>query len=174
MEAQPRRQILVIQFTLHYPADLLKDWKSGRIHRKWYEEDMGTFCERDLQNADGQCRKGYHFGEWFAVRHFRKQGYEVLPPKYLHPTRERSVRKATTELGEPAVAFLMQKRKFGTELRKSPRPDLLVFNLNPKIFFFVEVKRDTDRLSSAQRQFFPMIEKMLGCEVQIANVKVLA
>ena len=160
--------------TLRYPAELLRDWKLGRVHRKWYRQDTATFCERDLQNAERQCCKGYHFGEWLAVRHFRKLGYEVLPPKYLHPTRVRAVKKATKILGKPVVAFLMQKRRFGAKFRKSPRPDLLVFRSNPKTFFFVEVKRDADRLSSSQRQFFPMIEKKLGCEVRIVSVKALA
>ena len=83
------------------------------------------------------------------------------------------MRRATEVLGKPYVAFLTQKRRFGAGLRKSPRPDLFVFKLNPKVFFFVEVKRGADRLSLAQKQFSPVIEKHLGCEVKIANVKVL-
>lgn len=159
------------EITIYYPVQLLREWKLGRLHRKWYECDRATFCERDLKNADGQHRRGYHFGECFMIRHFREQGYEVLPPKYLHPTRPEARQKAIKVLGEAGVAFLMQKKRFGGKLRKSPRPDLLVFKSNPKTFFFVEVKRDADKLSSAQRQFFPMIEAKLGCEVRIVHLR---
>src|SRR5579863_136029 len=120
------------QENLYYPTELLREWKLGRLHRKWYESDIETFCELDLRNAEGQCRRGYHFGEWFMIRHYREQGYEVLPPKYLHPTRPEARKKATWVLGEAGVAFLMQKRSFDSKLRKSPRPDLLVFKSNPK------------------------------------------
>lgn len=159
------------EITFPYPPELLRDWKLGRLHRKWYRRDRGTFCELDLSNAEDQCHRGYHFGEWFMIRHFREQGYEVLPPKYLHPTRPDARQKAIEVLGTAGVAFLMQKRRFGAKLRKSPRPDLFVFKSNLKSFFFVEVKRDTDRLSSAQRTFFPMIEDKLGCEVRIVQLK---
>ncbi len=88
-------------------------------------------------------------------------------------TRERARQKATEVLGKPAVEFLVRKRRFAGELRKSPRPDLMVFKTNPKELFFVEVKRDDDRLSAAQRRFFPMIEKRLSCKVRIVHLKPL-
>lgn len=119
---------------------------------------------------EGQHESGYHFGEWFTVRYFLRQGYEVLPPKYLLPSRVRAKRKATKILSEAGVAFLLRKRRFGgSKPRGSPRPDLLVFK-NSKEFFFVEVKRDGDRLSSAQKQFFPMIERRFGCDVKVAKL----
>jgi VRR-NUC domain len=153
--------------TIHYRAESLRNWKLGRLHRKWYRSHSATFSERDLSNAEGQCHTGKHFAEWLIARHFLRQGYEVLLPKYLHATRPIAARKAAELLGEANVAFLKRKRKFGPKLRNSPRPDLLVFKSNPKTFFFVEVKRDADKLSSAQRQFFPMVEEKLGCEVRI-------
>ena len=160
------------KITLHYRMELLRDWKLGRLHLKWYKRDRATFCDRDLSNAENQCKYGWHFGEWFMARHFLRQGYCVLPEKYLSPTRPRALRKATEILGEAGVAFLNRERRFGgSKLRWSPHPDLLVFKSNSKIFFFVEVKRDRDRLSNAQKQFFPMIEEKLGSEVRIAHLK---
>jgi hypothetical protein len=163
--------LIMTEETRHYRPELLRDWKLGRLHRKWYKRDKTTFCRRDLENTKGQHRKGYHFGEWLMIRYYRRQGYQVLPPKYLHPTRERARRRAVEFLRKEAVDFLLQEMKFGGRLRKSPRPDLLVFKSNPRKFFFVEVKRDNDRLSAAQRRFFPMIEKKLGCEVRIVHLK---
>lgn len=155
----------------YYRPELLRDWKFGRLHLKWQRHDRNTFSERDLSNAKGQYRKGYHFGEWFVARHFLGQGYEVLTPKYLHPTRPEKLSKATEILGKAGVAFLKRRRKLGgSKLRKSPRPDLLVFKSQPKTFFFVEVKRDGDKLSSAQKRFFPMIERKFCCEVEIVKL----
>jgi len=159
------------EITIYYPPERLRDWKLGRVHRNWYMRDRATFSQRDLSNAEGQHHRGYHFGEWFTARHFLRQGYGVLTEKYLSPTRPDKQRKAMEILGEAGVAFLMRERRFGSKLRWSPHPDLLIFKSKAKSFFFVEVKMDADRLSSAQRQFFPMVEKRLRCEVRIVHLK---
>jgi VRR-NUC domain len=159
------------QITLYYRIQLLRDWKSGRVHRKWYRRDMATFCERDLSNAEGQYKRGLHFGEWLLARCFLRRGFHVLPEKYLSPTRPRALQKATEVFGKDHVAFLLCERRFGSNMRTSPRPDLLVFKSGLKTFFFVEVKRDNDKLSSEQRQFFPMIEEELSCEVRIVYLQ---
>lgn len=68
----------------------------------------------------------------------------------------------------------MRKRRFGTaKFQKSPYPDLLVFKPNQKAYsyFFAEVKRNADRLSKTQRQFFLMIEKQLKREVRIIKLE---
>lgn len=162
------------KITIYYPAERLREWKLGRLHLKWYRRDQATFCERDLSNAENQCRlgNGWHFGEWFVARYYLRRGYHVLPEKYLLPSHARALQKATELLSQDGVDFLRRERRFdGSELRESPRPDLLIFKSNPKVFFFVEVKSGTDRLSSAQKQFFPMIEKHLNCEVRIVHLK---
>jgi len=161
------------ELTLCYPAELLGDWKLGRLHPIWYRRDMATFCELDFSNAKSQFFRGLHFGEWFIARYFLRKGYRVLPEKYLNQKRPRALRKATEILGEAGVSYLKRIRRFGgSELRTSPRPDLLVYKSNLKTFFFVEVKRDADRLSRAQRQVFPMIEVRLGCKVIIVKLTV--
>jgi len=161
------------EIILHYRTELLREWKLGRVHRKWYRRDRTTFCERDLSNAENQCQYGWHFGEWFMARHFLRQGYCALPEKYLSSTRPRALQRATEVLGEAGVAFLLRERRFGSKLRWSPHPDLLVFKSNLKTFFFVEVKRIPDRLSIEQKQFFPMIEQKLSCEVRVVYLKAL-
>jgi hypothetical protein len=161
------------EITLHYPVELLKDWKLGRLHPIWYRRDMATFCKLDLSNAKNQCRRGFHFGEWFIARHFLRAGYCVLPEKYLNQKRPRALQKATDVLGEDGISYLKRMRRFGgSKLQTSPRPDLLVYKSNLTDFFFVEVKRDADRLSRAQRQFFPMIEEKLGCKVIVVKLTI--
>jgi hypothetical protein len=159
------------EITLYYPAERLRSWKLGRVHRNWYRRDRATFCERDLLNAEGQCHRGYHFGEWFIARHFLRQGYYVLTEKYLSPTRPIARQKATEVLGVAGVAFLLRERRFGSKLRWSPHPDLLIFKSNHRSFFFVEVKLNADSLSRVQKQFFPRIEEKLDCEVRIVHLK---
>jgi len=154
---------------LYYEPLLLKQWRLGRLQGVWYRSFKGTFCERDLSNASNQCRRGYHFGEWFTVRHYLSKGFNVLPPKYLHQTRPQARAKALKILGEAGVAFLDRRIKVSSKMRKAPRPDLLVYR--GRTFFFVEVKRDTDRLSGAQSLFFPKIEKKFGCAVFVVNLK---
>src|SRR5260370_22403144 len=115
----------MIEITVPYPPERLREWKLGRLHLKWYRRDRATFCERGLSNAENQCQYGWHFGEWFMARHFVRQGYCVLPEKYLSPTRERARGRAIEILGEAGVTFLMRERKFGgSKLRWSPHPDL--------------------------------------------------
>lgn len=105
------------------------------------------------------------------ARHFLLKGYCVLPEKYLSPTRPIARRKATEVLGGSGVAFLLRERRFSSKLRWSPHPDLLVFKSKAKSFFFVEVKRDADRLSDAQRRFFPRIERKLRCRVVVVKLQ---
>ncbi len=88
---------------------------------------------------------------------------------YLLPSRARALKKATELLGQDGVDFLSRKRRLGSELRWSPNPDLLVFKSNR--YFFVEVKKDTDELSPAQKEFFPMIEDRLHCRVIVMKLK---
>ena len=49
-------------------------------------------------------------------------------------------------------------------------PDLLVLPASEK-FFFVEVKRDRDKIRPNQRSAFTRIETELGCRVMIATIK---
>jgi len=96
----------------------------------------------------------------------------VLTSRYTHPTRIEKRRCARQVLGSNGFRFLMRRRKLGGKrLRKSPKPDLLVFKPGTHEFFFVEVKRDGDGLSKAQRAFFPMICWKFGCKVLIIKLK---
>jgi hypothetical protein len=155
--------------TLYYPADDLRDWKLGLLHKKWYSRARNTFCERDLSDASGQHHRAYHFGEWLIARYYLRRGYQVLPEKYLLPSRKRALKKATELLGQDGVDFFSCKRRLDSKLRWPPNPDLLLFK--SKRFFFVEVKRHPDKLSRAQKEFFPMIEQRFHCIVRIVILK---
>jgi hypothetical protein len=155
----------------YYRPELLRDWKLGRLQSKWQKHDSNTFSKLDLSNAIRQRRKGYHFGEWFTARHYLRQGYEGLTEKWLHPSRGEKLSRAKEILGEAGVAYLKRRRKLGgSKPRKSPRPDLLVIKSQPTSFFFVEVKRDGDKLSRAQKRFFLMIERKFRRQVKIVKV----
>lgn len=154
---------------LYYPAEHLRDWRRGLLQKKWYSQARTTFCELDLKNASGdQRKKGYHFGEWLVARHYLRLGYQVLPEKYLLRSRKRALKKATELLGAKGVRFLSRDRKLDSILRWPPNPDLLIFK--SKRYFFVEVKRHPDKLSPAQKEFFPVIEKRFDCAVLVVTL----
>jgi hypothetical protein len=48
-------------------------------------------------------------------------------------------------------------------------PDMFVYNLNLKKYFFVEVK-ENDKITSNQKKLFPIIKKYL-CPVYVARIK---
>lgn len=158
----------VKKITLYYLPEDLRDWRRALLYNAWYKQAGNTFCERDLSNARGQCHRGYHFGEWFVILLFRRLGYQVLPEKYLLESREIALKKATKLLGRKGVNFFSRKRQFGSKFRWPPNPDLLVFKSNR--YFFVEVKRDNDKLTPSQKTFFPKIEKRFRCSVLIVKL----
>jgi hypothetical protein len=145
----------------YYPGKLFEDWKRGLIHKRWYEYYRDTFCEVDLSIVENQHVGGYHFGEWFMTLHYLHEGYEVLTEKYALPSHHQGRAKAIEILGEAGVSFLDEMYT----------PDLLVFKKSyPKTFFFVEVKRDHDKLETNQEKSFPKIEQKFKCQVKIARL----
>ena len=158
--------------TLHYIPDLFRRWvkAKGTVQRAWFRRWKGLFSERDLANALNQPH--YGFGEWRTAIHFRRKGWSVLTSKYTHPARIEKRWCARQVLGADGFRFLMRRRKLGSKrLRRSPKPDLLVFKPGTRRFFFVEVKRAGDRLSRAQALFFPMIRRKLRRKVLVVKLK---
>ena len=143
------------EIDLTYHPKLLALWKTGRLHRFWFRRYRGLFDRDDLRLANNQHRGGYHFGEWFTAIQYHKKGYKVLQSKYANPNHHSKYAKALSLLKEGSLAWLWRKG----------RPDLLVYK--GRRFFFVEVKRDRDRLSAAQERRFRQIEERFGSAVSV-------
>ena len=153
---------------LLYPRRLFQLWKKGHVHEVWFWEYPRLFDKHDLALARSQHhvgRGGYHFGEWFTAIHFWKKGYKVLIEKYVFKENSEKFKKASELLDKEGMALLVARR------RDVQPPDLLVFDPRHGFFFFVEVKRERDRLGRKQKQFFSEIEKKLHCQVLIVNLR---
>ncbi len=163
------------EITLWYKPQLFaREWVTGDLRERWYRRYKGDLiCELDLSNARNQPHR--HFGEWYTAVHYCRQGWKVLLPKYTHSSRRCRQLETARVVRSDGFNFLIRKRKLPDKqgsrwkLRKSPKPDLLIYRGDE--FFFAEVKRAGDRLSPAQRAFFPMIEKKLNRRVVIVHVK---
>ena len=149
------------QITLKYPRKLFRLWRQYPIYQVWNWEYPGLFDEKDRSNAGNQHRGGYHFAEWFTAIHFWKKGYRVLLSKYALKSHHRKFAEARKLLGMARLAFLQEEY----------RPDLLVFDQDQRYFFFVEVKRERDRLRNHQIASFRAIEEQFDCPVLLVSLK---
>ena len=154
------------EITLWYPKELRKLWSTGKLHEAWFWEYAGLFDKLDLENAKSQYAMqhgGFHFGEWFTAIHFFTCGYRVLTEKYALRSRKDKWPILVEFIGKKGLAFLTD------ELPKAP--DLFIYDPEHKLFFFVEVKLEGDRITAEQERSFHKLEKELGCQVLIAKLK---
>ena len=82
-------------------------------------------------------------------------------PKYALKSHPKKLAEARKLLGPAGMEFL----------QKEYRPDLLVFDREHRYFFFLEVKREGDRLRKNQKDSFPAIEERFDCPVFLVNLK---
>ena len=143
-----------------YPAKLLNEWKRGRLILLWQCRYKGLFTEDDFRIAWNQRHSGQRFAEWRAAIHYHNKGYRVLS-RYYRRIWEAKFREAEAVIGKRGINLLTPKRKGAVP------PDLLVYRRGQRSYFFVEVKRDSDRLSNKQKEFFLAIEKLLGHPVRV-------
>jgi hypothetical protein len=152
------------EMTLTYPKRLWELWKSENLYEAWYWENEGLFDEKDLAQARSFVPKGhYYFGEWFTAIHFHRQGWKVLNEMYVLRTHRKKRAILSRVLGRKAFALITGD--------KLDPPDLFVYDSETGIYFFVEVKLESDRLRDNQRRSFQRIEKRMSCQVLIVKLK---
>lgn len=144
--------------TINYPKESELLWANGYLIERWFNKYPKLFDKDDYRIARSQPR--YHFGEWLATIHYFEQGYNVLVEKYIYKTHERKLKILSRYLSPKEISFLKKT--------KNQPPDLFVYK--GRQFFFVEVKKDRDRLSQSQKNVFAKIKNKLGCEVIICYV----
>lgn len=154
------------EITLTYPQQLFKFWKAGHVHRVWFWEYEDLFDQSDLSVIRNQYWRGHHFGEWFTAIHFWKKGYKVLIEKYAFRKHKKHFASAVEVVGKDGMEFLARHARSIAQ-----PPDLLVFDPDAKFYFFAEVKRERDRMREKQARFFQELEKKLGCQVLVVNLK---
>ena len=140
---------------LTYDKNFHTRWKNGVLCHEWFAEYPDIFDEEDYRLAKKQS--SYHFGEWFAAIYYGQRGYRSLLEKYGCKNHARK---------NKVVARYLDLEK----LKTIPKfPDLFVYKENE--FFFVEVKKENDRLSDKQKEYFEKIESEFKCKVILCNLK---
>lgn len=145
--------------TLFYNPDLLKQWRAKALQQEWYKMYKGIFDEDDLRIALSQPR--YHFGEWFVAIHYAEKKYSVLVEKYIYKNHPHKFKIISRYFSPEQISIF--------RLPQFKLPDLFVYR--GEEFFFVEVKRDSDRLGKGQNDYFQKLEKKLNCKVQVVYLK---
>ena len=149
--------------SLKFDPDLRKEWKAGRLPKKWRKGYPDLFDKDDLRIALTQPQ--YHFYEWLAAIHYCKKGHKVLVEQYIYKSHQRKIKIVKNIIGEGGLSFL---KKASADLKSQP-PDLFVFRYNK--FSFVEVKAPKDKLQGTQKELFKKIENKLKTEVVILNLR---
>ena len=151
---------------LLYPECLRRKWRTHKLRPVWVGMYPGLFRAEDRQHRT-QDRYGYGFGDWFISIHlrFRFRNCTVLGSSYFRE-KDRRFRRAIKIVGEQGMVVIKNIKK---HTHTNP-PDLLVQPASGK-FFFVEVKKDRDKIRPNQRSAFARIETELGCRVIVATLK---
>jgi Holliday junction resolvase-like predicted endonuclease len=154
------------EFRLTYHRRLYKLWRQGCVHQVWSAQFTDLFRDSDVAIVRNQYQGGHHFGEWFTALHFWEKGYRVLIEKYAFRKHREDFQTAAKFLGQAGIDFLASN----TRTLAQP-PDLFVLDPEHNMYFFVEVKRERDRLRATQVQLFKEIEKRFHCQVLVVNLK---
>ena len=119
-----------------------------------------------------------HFGEMFALRHYHeKEGWlgfasYALGDELPGSERRRAGRAKVEEIiPKHSLSRFQDQRAAGTDRRLGAgTPDLFLYDTRGR-FKFVEVKKTTDSLRSAQFRCIAQIMKTLGCEVDLVYLR---
>ncbi|WPC75933.1 VRR-NUC domain-containing protein [Vibrio porteresiae] len=142
-----------------YPKVLLDAWKEGK--KDWIPDSL--LVPQDVYN-----QPHYHFGEYYALTKYLELGWEgtafyalgdwepnndkyehgrAMVAKYMHPIR---------------LAMFKSLRQGLT----SGEPDLFLYKEDGSVMF-VEVKKETDRVSKSQLICMEQIKSILACDVAV-------
>ncbi len=159
---------MIIQFqekVLTYTREQLDSWRNG-------DKSLIPAFVEDRTMIVNQPK--YHFGEIFVLRHYHESegwlGFKSYALGMQYPNSiNRAKGRAKVEEIIPAdkLAQFRNLRDQGRDSRLGMgEPDLFLYN-SSGAYMFVEVKKQTDRISSAQLRCMAQIIATLGCPVEI-------
>ena len=142
-----------------YPSKLLEEWKNG--DKGWVPESL--FVPQDVHN-----QPNYHFGEYYALKKYLEQGWrgtafyalgdwEPNNDKYVHG------RAMVSKYIDPIRLTMFKALRQGLT---SGEPDLFLYKDDGSVLF-VEVKKQSDRVSKSQLICMEQIKSILGCDVAV-------
>ncbi len=151
--------------TIYCPRRIRALWPR-RIAGQWMHQYPGLFDRDDLRLTESQPR--YHFNEWYAAMHiFQSHGALSLIEKYTtpraHPRKRRLLERILSSGQRDDLNEIIW------DYRVNP-PDLFVYSLDHRRFWFVEVKGPRDRLAEEQVRSHLALRRRLKVPVQVMDV----
>jgi hypothetical protein len=148
--------------SITYNPQLHNRFKSGELIEEWAAQYSQLFDERTISHARNQAHLGYHFAEWLtAILVWNSTGYLCLG-KYFEPSGGRQVEIMHRLLPEDTSNLIENWHDHHCQ-----PPDWLFYAPDFSDWFFCEVKRDRDKLSNKQLEYFAKITEVTGKQVYI-------
>lgn len=152
-------KLVLKETVLTYPNVLLDAWKEG--DKSWIPDSL--FVPNDVYN-----QPNYHFGEYYALAKYLELGWlgtafyalgdwELNNDKY---TQGRAM--VVKHIDSIRLAMFKSLRQGLT----SGEPDLFLYKDDGSVLF-VEVKKQTDRISKSQLICMEQIKSILACDVAV-------
>jgi len=133
-------------FTFTYRAAQRERFRTGTLAETWRERYPELFDTEDLKLLNTPHQRTYHFFEWLsAILLYEATGYRSLVEGYTaktHPDKRRQLERVVG----PEIFQELDKRQSG-------QPDLFVYRMETKSWFFCEVKGPGDRMRKNQKEW---------------------
>lgn len=157
-EAKMKFEIIETVFSYHHT--LLENWKKG--NKDWIPESL--FVPPEVYN-----QPSYHFGEYYALKQYLDMGWQGTA---FYALGDWEPGNPKYDQGRAIVAKYVDPKRLAVfqALRKgltSGEPDLMLYKEDGSVLF-VEVKKQSDRVSEAQLICMAQIKSILGCDVTVA------
>ncbi|TKF14857.1 VRR-NUC domain-containing protein [Vibrio genomosp. F6] len=142
-----------------YPQSMLDEWKIG--HKEWIPESL--FVPNEVYN-----QPRYHFGEYFALKQYLDAGWQGTAYYALGDWEPNNVkydqgRAIVAKYIDPIRLTIFKALRQGLT---SGEPDLMLYKEDGSVLF-VEVKKESDRISKSQLICLAQIKSILGCDVAV-------
>ncbi|WP_217527412.1 MULTISPECIES: VRR-NUC domain-containing protein [Vibrio] len=150
-----------IQETIfRYPKSLLEAWTNGE--KSWIPESL--YVPKDVYT-----QPNYRFGEYYALKKYLELGWQGTA---FYALGDWELTNSKYDIGRTLIAEYIDpiRLKVFKALRqglKSGEPDLFLYKEDGSVLF-VEVKKQSDRVSQAQLVCMEQIKSVLGCDVAVA------
>lgn len=133
-------------FTFTYHATQRERFRTGTLAEEWREKYPELFDAEDLKLLTTAHQRRYHFFEWLsAILLYEATGYLSLVEGYTAKTHPKKRERLELMVGPETFKRL-------DELQ-SGQPDLFVYRMETKSWFFCEVKGPGDRIRKNQEKW---------------------
>ena len=146
---------------IEYNSDDLEAWKNGDKHKLL----DGHKVPPEVYN-----QPIYHFGEYFVLNYFEKARWQGFVFYSFSETNQKKLREGYKKIVElfleNRLADFRMVRSHSKSSAYKGEPDLFLFmDGGPQLF--LEVKKERDRVSSAQLECLAQIRGILNAEIGI-------